>query len=29
VLTTYLGLTDGRLAFPYPPLRFAEAGDKN
>ena len=22
------GLTDGRPAFPYPPLRFAGAGDK-
>ena len=31
-LTTYLGrinrLTDGRPAFPYPPLRFAGARDK-
>ena len=30
-LTTYLrradGLTDGRLAFPYPPLRFAGVED--
>jgi hypothetical protein len=30
-LTTYLGrtdgLTDGRPAFPYSPLRFAEVGD--
>ena len=28
-LTTYLGRTDGRPAFPYPPLRFAGAGDKH
>ena len=32
-LTTYLGrmdeLTNGRPAFPYPPLRFAGAGDNN
>ena len=31
-LTTYLGringITDGRPAFPYPPLHFAGAGDK-
>ena len=27
-LTTNLGRTDGRLAFPYPPLRFAGEGDK-
>ena len=26
-LTTYLGRTDGRPEFPYPPLRFAETGD--
>ena len=29
VFTTYLGWTDGRPVFPYPPLRFAGAGDNN